>query len=94
MLHPAADCFRGLGYEISSLPVRIDGEGQRWGVFEARRGGENLLVAERIYSAADGGAWSDVPTWYWSALIGRSRGPWWAVTIASSAVSSASQALR
>jgi hypothetical protein len=84
MLHPAADCFRGLGYTISPLPVRLDGEGRRWGVFEARRGEEHLLVSERIYSAADGGAWSDVSTWYWSALVGRSRGPWWAVTIASS----------
>ncbi|MCI0665355.1 MAG: hypothetical protein L0220_30200 [Acidobacteria bacterium] len=26
--------------------------------------------------------WTDVSSWYWSAMLGRSCGPWWVVTIA------------
>lgn len=35
--------------------------------------------SERIYDA-EGHSFSDVSQWYWSAALGRSRGPWLAVT--------------
>jgi hypothetical protein len=80
-LHPSADCFRGLGYSVKPLPAAEDGLGRRWGRFEAVRGGERLEVRERVFDES-GGSWSDVSAWYWSAAFGRSRGPWWAVTVA------------
>jgi hypothetical protein len=83
-LHPAADCFRGLGYGIEPQPLRVAGTQERWGSFTAVRKAERLRVYERIYTAnglvAD--SWSDVSSWYWAALLGRTRGPWWAVTVA------------
>lgn len=80
-LHPATDCFEGIGYRTSPLPLYVDSAGSRWSSFIAARGRERLRVYERIYT--DGGeSWTDVSAWYWSASGGKSAGPWWAVTIA------------
>jgi hypothetical protein len=81
-LHPASDCFKGLGYSIKPLPARVDPAGHRWGVFEARRGDEAFHVYERIYDPAGNESWSDVSSWYWQATIGKTGGGWWAVTVA------------
>ncbi len=81
-LHPASDCFRGQGYQVHHNPVMIDESGYAWGSFEARRDGTSLLVRERVYDVSGTGSWTDIPAWYWSALLGRSNGPWMAVTIA------------
>jgi len=81
-LHPASDCFKGLGYSIKPLSARLDPDGHRWGAFEARRGDEALRVHERIYDSADKESWSDVSTWYWQAMMGKTSGGWWAVTVA------------
>ncbi|HEY9286186.1 MAG TPA: hypothetical protein VIP46_22230 [Pyrinomonadaceae bacterium] len=80
-LHPASDCFAGIGYRVRPLPLRVDGAGARWGAFTAERGGDRLRVYERIYAEA-GGSWEDASAWYWAALGGASAGPWWAVTVA------------
>lgn len=80
-LHPASDCFEGVGYQVSPLPLRVDAEGKRWGSFTATRQNEKLRVSERIYT--DGGdSWSDVSAWYWAATGDTTAGPWWAITIA------------
>jgi hypothetical protein len=80
-LHPASDCFEGVGYRVSPLPLRVDGEGKRWGSFSAVRQNEKLRVSERIYT--DGGdSWADVSAWYWAAAGDTSAGPWWAITVA------------
>src|SRR5262249_45143223 len=79
-LHPASDCFKGSGYSIKPLPVRVDPAGHHWGCFEARRGDESLRVYERIYDAKDKESWSDVSSWYWQAITGKNGGGWWAVT--------------
>ena len=81
-LHPASDCFKGLGYSIKPLPARVDPAGHRWGCFEARRGAESLNVYERIYDSADKESWSDVSSWYWQAMMGQASGGYWAVTVA------------
>jgi exosortase/archaeosortase family protein len=81
-LHPAADCFRGLGYRIGAqaLERRTDVSGlQR--CFVAEGPGGPLRVCEYIEDAA-GISFSDHSAWYWSALAGESRGPWLAVTTA------------
>lgn len=80
-LHPASDCFEGVGYGVAPLPLKVDEAGARWGSFIATRGEERLRVRERIYDDR-GGAWSDVSAWYWTAARERSAGPWWAVTVA------------
>jgi len=80
-LHPAADCYRGLGYRVRPLPSSVDAKGRTWGRFEARRDARVLVVRERIEDAR-GQGFADVSAWYWSAVLGRTTGPWWAYTIA------------
>ena len=84
-LHPASDCFEGIGYRVQPIPLRVDETGARWGGFTATRGGEKLRVYERIY-ADGGGSWTDVSAWYWAAAGEKSAGPWWAVTVAEKEV--------
>jgi exosortase/archaeosortase family protein len=81
-LHPAADCYRGLGYRIQAMHLeqRKDGAGlQR--CFVANGHGVDLRVCEYIEDAA-GQSFSDNSAWYWSALSGGSAGPWRAVSTA------------
>jgi exosortase/archaeosortase family protein len=81
-LHPAVDCYRGLGYRIQAMHLeqRSDGAGlQR--CFVASGHGVDLRVCEYIEDAA-GQRFSDNSAWYWSALSGGSAGPWRAVTTA------------
>ena len=80
-LHPASDCFEGVGYRVEPLPLRVDEAGRRWGSLKATRRDEKLRVFERIY--ADGGeSWPDASAWYWAAAGDAGAGPWWAVTVA------------
>jgi hypothetical protein len=82
-LHPAADCFDGVGYEVRPMPAQVDEGGALWGRFEAVRDGERVVVRERVFEVPTGGAGSaDVSEWYWAAVLGRTSGPWWAVTVA------------
>jgi hypothetical protein len=81
-LHPAADCFRGLGYAVESARLTIDAEQQTWRCFQARRGIRSKQICERIQDPF-GRAWTDTSAWYWDAILGRSSGPWWAITIAT-----------
>ncbi|HOF87284.1 MAG TPA: archaeosortase/exosortase family protein [Armatimonadota bacterium] len=83
-LHPAADCFRGSGYRLTPLALHVDAAGRRWGACLAARAGERLRVRECIVDG-DGRHWSDVSAWYWAALLDRTRGPWWAYTVAERA---------
>lgn len=83
-LHPGADCFRGLGYAITPAESERDALGRRWGGFRAVKGAQTLRVRELIVSF-DGRSWSDVSSWYWPAALGRSKGPWWAFTVAEDA---------
>lgn len=78
-LHPASDCYRGLGYAVKPLPSWTDSRGIRWGVFEARKA-EGVRVLERIHDTS-GNSWADVSAWYWAALLGKTESPWWAVTV-------------
>lgn len=81
MLHPAADCFRGLGYRIERTQLERDAQQRLWRCFEAQgTDGRRLRVCERIVGE-DGTAFSDPSSWFWSAVLGRSHGPWQAVTV-------------
>lgn len=81
MLHPAADCYQGLGYTIAAQQLELDEEQQLWRCFEALRDGHALRVCERIVDAK-GAGFTDASAWYWSALLGQSHGPWQAITVA------------
>lgn len=82
MLHPAADCYQGLGYSISAQQLELDAQQQLWRCFEATRGGQRLRVCERIVDA-NGQGFTDASAWYWSAALGQSTGPWQAMTVAT-----------
>lgn len=79
-LHPSTDCFKGLGYKIDPLPVQVDSEGNHWGSFRVVRGGSEYRVRERIFDEK-GNSWADVSSWYWSAIMGKTSGPWWSVVV-------------
>jgi len=79
-LHPAVDCFKGAGYEIEHLPAHRDRKNRTWGCFKAEKN-EAIFVTEQIFDYEQN-SWSDVSSWYWDALFGKTTGPWWAVTVA------------
>lgn len=79
--HPASDCFRGIGYSIESLSTETREDNSQWSVFRASKDKEMLLVYERIYDQ-QGNSWTNVSSWYWAALLGKSEGPWWSVAVA------------
>ena len=78
-LHPAADCFRGLGYRIEQAQLHSDARARLWRCFVALRGGERVRVCERIVDAHSEG-FVDASSWFWAATLGRSSGPWRAMT--------------
>ena len=82
MLHPATDCYRGLGYRIRDEQLEQQGEHQRWRCFVAERAGRRQRVCERIEDA-NGQGFTDASAWYWAAIAGQSGGPWKAVTVAT-----------
>lgn len=79
-VHGAAYCLRATGWYIEPLPLEGDGAGA-WSAFRATRGGETLNVHEQV-RGADGTTFADVPDWFFNALLGRTAGPWWIVTVA------------
>ena len=81
LLHPAADCFKAVGYSVQDSGVMADANGVQWGCFTASRYGRSMRVCERIFDE-DGHSWTDVSAWYWHAVLGRTRAPWTAVAVA------------
>ena len=83
-LHEPEVCFRGSGYRVISGPLVRDNGGILWSTFKAERAGERMIVRTLIRDM-QGQSWQDVSGWFWSASLGRSAGPWWAVTVAERA---------
>jgi hypothetical protein len=81
MLHPAADCYRGLGYSIRQAQLERDAQQRLWRCFVAERDGRQIRVCERIVDA-NGQAYTDASSWFWAAQLGQSTGPWQAITTA------------
>ncbi len=78
-VHPAEDCFRASGFAVQHLahcPKKLSGSGA---CFVAEKNGSKLTVEERI-TDRDQKTFADVSAWYWAAMRGTSRGPWWSVT--------------
>ena len=82
MLHPAADCYRAVGFQLAQARLERDLHERLWRCFVAARAGQTLRVCERIVDA-DGRAFTDTSAWFWAAASGASKGPWRAVTIAT-----------
>lgn len=80
-LHPASDCYRGLGYAVEPRPLRRGPDGGMMGCFRATKGGESYDVCEGIADGT-GRTWPDVSAWYWQALFGQTSGPWWSRVVA------------
>lgn len=74
-LHPAADCFRAIGYDIEPAPMRLASGRGPASCFRATRGGRTLIACEQVTDSS-GRNWPDLSSWYWSALLGTSTGPW------------------
>lgn len=86
MLHPAADCYKGLGYRIHDDQLEAlagqAGTGQKLQrCFTAARAGKQVRVCEHI-GDAKGRTFTDTSAWYWAAVAGQSSGPWQAITVA------------
>ncbi|MGH8492901.1 MAG: exosortase Q [Moraxellaceae bacterium] len=81
MLHPAGDCYRGLGYAIRDEHLERDIQQRLSRCFVAERAGKRLRVCERISDSRDR-SFTDTSSWYWSAVMAQSQGPWLAVTTA------------
>lgn len=75
-LHPASDCFRAIGYSVAPAAMRLAPDGRPASCFTAARDGKVLLACEQIRDASGAESWPDISSWYWSALLGRSQGPW------------------
>lgn len=86
MLHPAADCYRALGWRIVQARLERDAQGRLWRCFNAQRdgasGANTWRVCERIEDAK-GQSFTDTSAWYWAGVSGQSSGPWQAVTVAT-----------
>jgi exosortase/archaeosortase family protein len=82
MLHPATDCYRGLGYRVVDARLERDPQARLWRCFIAERDGRRVRVCERIEDAR-GLAFTDASAWFWAAQLGRSIGPWQAITVAT-----------
>lgn len=81
-VHPAADCFRAWGYQVGSIRLVKDDQGQIWNEFTVERKEEAWIVRERIVVGLDDAqGWSDVSSWYWAAQKAEFQGPWWIVTV-------------
>lgn len=82
-LHSSADCLRAAGCSLEEKPGETFANGERWSVWRATAPeGGRFRVRERLHEAADTERqWTDATNWFWSAALGRSEGPWWAVTV-------------
>lgn len=80
-LHPAADCFKGIGYYITPQPIQVNELGIKMGCFTATKGNNALNVCEYI-EAREGKNWSDISAWYWGAIFEESPKGWMSYVVA------------
>lgn len=81
-LHPSSDCYKGNCFQLHPMAALRDEDGKIWSRFSAVKNGQRLEVRE-IVSDSKGRSWSDISSWYWSAILGKTQSPWIAVTVAS-----------
>jgi hypothetical protein len=79
-LHPTSECYKANGYTVDPLAVWVDAQGVSWGAFKITRNGETNWIYERVYNDY-GDSFTDVSAWYWAAILDKTQGPWWYLTI-------------
>ena len=90
-LHPAADCFRGNGYRVTTRPMQLAANGAPMSCFAAHGRNDVFHVCEQMVGIG-GGTWPDVSSWYWHALwSGRGRA-WWSIVVATPIVTATPEA--
>lgn len=94
-LHPAADCFRGLGWRVATAPMQLASDGRPMSCIRVMGpDGQVLGVCERIRLAPAGSPalsadtppskeFPDVSAWFWHALWHGKGEAWWSVVIAT-----------
>ncbi len=80
LLHPREHCLRAAGYEVKLTGGWTDQDGHRWGTLQAQGLGKKLRVLERTHDS-NGNSYPDPSSWYWSALWGKTTGPWWHISL-------------
>ncbi len=78
-VHPAADCYRSSGWNVTLCPQIQDADGRRWSVTRVESGEQSLEVLEQIRDGS-GQYWTEPSQWYWEALLEKTTGPWWVVS--------------
>lgn len=84
-LHPATDCFAGLGYTIANIKlmqlnlIAPNKSGALARCFTAHKAETTLEVCEQIFDDSEQ-SYSDTSAWYWQAALGKTEGPWQAIT--------------
>jgi exosortase/archaeosortase family protein len=83
LLHPAENCYRGLGWKVEPRPALVDATGRTWSSFRVTRAdGSQSLVRQCYFAVSPSGgeapkdledwirgapSWPDASSWYWSA---------------------------
>jgi hypothetical protein len=83
-LHPAADCLRRAGFDVTPVPAMRNITGDLMSCIKASRSGQAMRVCEVIRDDK-GKSWPDASSWYWHALWNSEGGPWWSFVVARSA---------
>jgi hypothetical protein len=68
-LHPATDCFKGIGYHIKPLPINFNQQQTKMGCFVASKQGNQALKVCEYIESIQGRSWSDVSSWYWNEVF-------------------------
>ena len=79
-LHPASDCYKGIGYDITPRPIEFNERGIQMACFEATKGDKKVKVCEFI-EAPNGQSWSDVSAWYWGVMTDDQPAGWFSYVV-------------
>lgn len=78
LIRPMEDCLGEL-YRVRGTGTVTDATGHRWRTATASAKLESWRVRERIVGQS-GDSWTRGELWFWAALLGFTRGPWWVVS--------------
>ncbi len=82
MMHPAEDCYEGIGFQVKPLPAEQDAAGHLWSRFEYTRSDGETRVVRQCYFEVNGSdlstfqpsagtrSWPDASSWFWHAESG------------------------
>ncbi len=80
-VHSGAVCLQAAGGYMKPRDLWRDKNGILWSVWDLEGDAGPVRVRERCYDG-QGKSWPDVSSWFWAAVLGKTEGPWWVVTVA------------